>query len=242
MKKNILKVNNLKKSFGKNEILKGISFELDEGQVTTIIGPSGSGKSTLLRCLNLLERADGGEILYEGKNILNNDFKTSDFKGKVAMVFQNFNLFNNMNVLDNCIKAPIKVLNIDRETAKEKAIHNLELVGMGDFLEARPSQLSGGQKQRVAIARALTMDPDLILFDEPTSALDPEMVGEVLTAIRNLRDLGLTMIIVTHEMDFAKKVSDRIIFMDEGVILEEGTPEDIFDNPKFKRTRDFVNF
>lgn len=242
MKKNILKVNNLKKSFGKNEILKGISFELDEGQVTTIIGPSGSGKSTLLRCLNLLERADGGEIIYEGENILNNDFKTSDFKGKVAMVFQNFNLFNNMNVLDNCIKAPVKVLNIDRETAKEKAIHNLELVGMGDFLEARPSQLSGGQKQRVAIARALTMDPDLILFDEPTSALDPEMVGEVLTVIRNLRDLGLTMIIVTHEMDFAKKVSDRIIFMDEGVILEEGTPEDIFDNPKFERTRDFVNF
>lgn len=242
MIKNILKVNNLKKSFGKNEILKGISFELDEGQVTTIIGPSGSGKSTLLRCLNLLERADGGEIIYEGENILNNDFKTSDFKGKVAMVFQNFNLFNNMNVLDNCIKAPVKVLNIDRETAKEKAIHNLELVGMGDFLEARPSQLSGGQKQRVAIARALTMDPDLILFDEPTSALDPEMVGEVLTAIRNLRDLGLTMIIVTHEMDFAKKVSDRIIFMDEGVILEEGTPVDIFDNPKFERTRDFVNF
>lgn len=242
MKKNILKVNNLKKSFGKNEILKGISFELDEGQVTTIIGPSGSGKSTLLRCLNLLERADGGEIIYEGENILNNDFKTSDFKGNVAMVFQNFNLFNNMNVLDNCIKAPMKVLNIDRETAKEKAIHNLELVGMGDFLEARPSQLSGGQKQRVAIARALTMDPDLILFDEPTSALDPEMVGEVLTAIRNLRDLGLTMIIVTHEMDFAKKVSDRIIFMDEGVILEEGTPVDIFDNPKFERTRDFVNF
>lgn len=242
MKKNILKVNNLKKSFGKNEILKGISFELDEGQVTTIIGPSGSGKSTLLRCLNLLERADGGEIIYEGENILNNDFKTSDFKGKVAMVFQNFNLFNNMNVLDNCIKAPMKVLNIDRKTAKAKAIHNLELVGMGDFLEARPSQLSGGQKQRVAIARALTMDPDLILFDEPTSALDPEMVGEVLTAIRNLRDLGLTMIIVTHEMDFAKKVSDRIIFMDEGVILEEGTSEDIFDNPKFERTRDFVNF
>lgn len=242
MNKNILKVNNLKKSFGQNEILKGISFELDEGQVTTIIGPSGSGKSTLLRCLNLLERPDGGEIIYEGENILNNDFRTSDFKGKVAMVFQNFNLFNNMNVLDNCIKAPIKVLNIDRDTAKKKAIHNLELVGMGDFLEARPSQLSGGQKQRVAIARALTMDPDLILFDEPTSALDPEMVGEVLSAIRNLRDLGLTMIIVTHEMDFAKKVSDKVIFMDGGKILEEGSPEDIFDNPKFERTRDFVNF
>ena len=242
MKKNILKVNNLKKSFGQNEILKEISFELDEGQVTTIIGPSGSGKSTLLRCLNLLERPDGGEIIYEGKNILNSDFRTSDFKGKVAMVFQNFNLFNNMNVLDNCIKAPIKVLNIDRDTAKKKAIHNLELVGMGDFLEARPSQLSGGQKQRVAIARALTMDPDLILFDEPTSALDPEMVGEVLSAIRNLRDLGLTMIIVTHEMDFAKKVSDKVIFMDGGKILEEGSPEDIFDNPKFERTRDFVNF
>lgn len=242
MKKNILKVNNLKKSFGQNEILKGISFELDEGQVTTIIGPSGSGKSTLLRCLNLLERPDGGEIIYEGKNILNSDFRTSDFKGKVAMVFQNFNLFNNMNVLDNCIKAPIKVLNIDRDTAKKKAIHNLELVGMGDFLKARPSQLSGGQKQRVAIARALTMDPDLILFDEPTSALDPEMVGEVLSAIRNLRDLGLTMIIVTHEMDFAKKVSDKVIFMDGGKILEEGSPEDIFDNPKFERTRDFVNF
>lgn len=242
MKKNILKVNNLKKSFGQNEILKGISFELDEGQVTTIIGPSGSGKSTLLRCLNLLERPDGGEIIYEGENILNNDFRTSDFKGKVAMVFQNFNLFNNMNVLDNCIKAPIKVLNIDRETAKKKAIHNLELVGMGDFLEARPSQLSGGQKQRVAIARALTMDPDLILFDEPTSALDPEMVGEVLSAIRNLRDLGLTMIIVTHEMDFAKKVSDKVIFMDGGKILEEGSPEEIFENPKFERTRDFVNF
>ena len=241
MKKNILKVNNLKKSFGQNEILKGISFELDEGQVTTIIGPSGSGKSTLLRCLNLLERPDGGEIIYEGKNILNSDFRTSYFKGKVAMVFQNFNLFNNMNVLDNCIKAPIKVLNIDRDTAKKKAIHNLELVGMGDFLEARPSQLSGGQKQRVAIARALTMDPDLILFDEPTSALDPEMVGEVLSAIRNLRDLGLTMIIVTHEMDFAKKVSDKVIFMDGGKILEEGSPEDIFDNPKFERTRDFVN-
>ena len=242
MKKNILKVNNLKKSFGQNEILKGISFELDEGQVTTIIGPSGSGKSTLLRCLNLLERPDGGEIIYEGKNILNNDFRTSDFKGKVAMVFQNFNLFNNMNVLDNCIKAPIKVLNIDRDTAKKKAIHNLELVGMGDFLEARPSQLSGGQKQRVAIARALTMDPDLILLDEPTSALDPEMVGEVLSAIRNLRDLGLTMIIVTHEMDFAKKVSDKVIFMDGGKILEEGSPEEIFENPKFERTRDFVNF
>lgn len=242
MKKNILKVNNLKKSFGQNEILKGISFELDEGQVTTIIGPSGSGKSTLLRCLNLLERPDVGEIIYEGKNILNSDFRTSDFKGKVAMVFQNFNLFNNMNVLDNCIKAPIKVLNIDRDTAKKKAIHNLELVGMGDFLEARPSQLSGGQKQRVAIARALTMDPDLILFDEPTSALDPEMVGEVLSAIRNLRDLGLTMIIVTHEMDFAKKVSDKVIFMDGGKILEKGSPEDIFDNPKFERTRDFVNF
>lgn len=242
MKKNILKVNNLKKSFGQNEILKGISFELDEGQVTTIIGPSGSGKSTLLRCLNLLERPDCGEIIYEGKNILNSDFRTSDFRGKVAMVFQNFNLFNNMNVLDNCIKAPIKVLNIDRDTAKKKAIHNLELVGMGDFLEARPSQLSGGQKQRVAIARALTMDPDLILFDEPTSALDPEMVGEVLSAIRNLRDLGLTMIIVTHEMDFAKKVSDKVIFMDGGKILEEGSPEDIFDNPKFERTRDFVNF
>lgn len=242
MKKNILKVNNLKKSFGQNEILKGISFELDEGQVTTIIGPSGSGKSTLLRCLNLLERPDGGEIIYEGENILNNDFRTSDFKGKVAMVFQNFNLFNNMNVLDNCIKAPIKVLNIDRDTAKKKAIHNLELVGMGDFLEARPSQLSGGQKQRVAIARALTMDPDLILFDEPTSALDPEMVGEVLSAIRNLRDLGLTMIIVTHEMDFAKKVSDKVIFMDGGKILEEGSPEEIFENPKFERTRDFVNF
>lgn len=242
MKKNILKVNNLKKSFGQNEILKEISFELDEGQVTTIIGPSGSGKSTLLRCLNLLERPDGGEIIYEGKNILNSDFRTSDFKGKVAMVFQNFNLFNNMNVLDNCIKAPIKVLNIDRDTAKKKAIYNLELVGMGDFLEARPSQLSGGQKQRVAIARALTMDPDLILFDEPTSALDPEMVGEVLSAIRNLRDLGLTMIIVTHEMDFAKKVSDKVIFMDGGKILEEGSPEDIFDNPKFERTRDFVNF
>lgn len=242
MNKNILKVNNLKKSFGQNEILKGISFELDEGQVTTIIGPSGSGKSTLLRCLNLLERSDGGEIIYEGKNILNNDFRTSDFKGKVAMVFQNFNLFNNMNVLDNCIKAPIKVLNIDRDTAKKKAIHNLELVGMGDFLEARPSQLSGGQKQRVAIARALTMDPDLILFDEPTSALDPEMVGEVLSAIRNLRDLGLTMIIVTHEMDFAKKVSDKVIFMDGGKILEEGSPEEIFENPKFERTRDFVNF
>lgn len=242
MKKNILKVNNLKKSFGQNEILKGIYFELDEGQVTTIIGPSGSGKSTLLRCLNLLERPDGGEIIYEGKNILNNDFRTSDFKGKVAMVFQNFNLFNNLNVFDNCIKAPIKVLNVDRETAKKKAIHNLELVGMGDFLEARPSQLSGGQKQRVAIARALTMDPDLILFDEPTSALDPEMVGEVLSAIRNLRDLGLTMIIVIHEMDFAKKVSDKVIFMDGGKILEEGSPEDIFDNPKFERTRDFVNF
>ncbi|MDO5028485.1 MAG: amino acid ABC transporter ATP-binding protein [Bacillota bacterium] len=241
MERNLLQVKNLRKSFGANEILKGISFNLQQGQVISLIGPSGSGKSTLLRCLNLLERPDQGEIFYKGQNILEGDFKTADFKGKVAMVFQNFNLFNNMTVLENCTRAPIKVLNKDRKQVESQAIHNLELVGMADFLQARPRQLSGGQKQRVAIARALTMEPDLILFDEPTSALDPEMVGEVLATIKNLRDLGMTMLIVSHEMDFVSRVSDRIIFMDQGSILEEGNPEEIFTNPQQQRTKDFLS-
>lgn len=238
---NIIEIKNLKKSFGSKKILKGLSLNLEKGQVVSLIGPSGSGKSTFLRCINLLERPDCGEIIYKGENILQGDFKTADFKGKLAMVFQNFNLFNNMNVLDNCTKAPIKVLKASREEVEEKAIKNLDLVGMGDFIKARSSQLSGGQKQRVAIARALTMDPDIILFDEPTSALDPEMVGEVLSTINNLKDLGLTMLIVSHEMDFVRRVSDKIIFMDQGKILEEGSPDQIFTSPKYDRTRQFLN-
>lgn len=240
MANNIIEVKKLKKSFGDNEVLKGIDFSVKEGEVITIIGSSGSGKSTLLRCLNLLERPDSGEVIFKGENILSKNIKVSKFREHLGMVFQQFNLFNNMNVLQNCTIAQEKVLGRKTDEAKEKAKHYLELVGMEEFINARPSQLSGGQKQRVAIARALAMEPNVILFDEPTSALDPEMVDEVLNTMNKLAELGFTMIVVTHEMEFARRVSDRVIFMDKGVILEEGSPEKIFTNPEYERTREFL--
>lgn len=237
---NIIKVNNLEKKFGENLVLKDINMEVDKGEVVTIIGSSGSGKSTFLRCLNLLETPTSGEILYKDENILANNFDERKFRTKVGMVFQNFNLFENKNVLENCILGQVKVLKIPRDQAEKKARKYLNLVGMEAFVNAKPSQISGGQKQRVAIARALCMDPEVLLFDEPTSALDPEMVGEVLDVMTKLAKEGITMIVVTHEMDFAREVSTRVLFMDEGVILEDSTPEELFTNPKNERTREFL--
>ncbi len=239
--KTIIEVKNLKKNFGDNTILKDINFDVKEGEVTCIIGPSGSGKSTLLRCLNLLEDPSGGHIIFDGKDVLDRSMPVYEYRKNLGMVFQQFNLFYNMDVLKNCVIAQEKVLKRDRKTAEEKALHYLDLVGMGEYINAKPNQLSGGQKQRVAIARALAMEPKMMLFDEPTSALDPEMVGEVLNTMRDLADMGLTMIVVTHEMDFARKVANRIVFMDDGVILEDGSPEEVFDNPKHERTREFIN-
>ena len=234
----IIKVEHLVKFFGKNEILKDISFDVAKGDVISIIGSSGSGKSTMLRCINMLEEKTGGEIYFHGKRI--SDLKLSDYRAKVGMVFQQFNLFNNMTVLKNCMVGQCDVLKRSKSEAKEKALKYLEKVGMLPYINARPKQLSGGQKQRVAIARALAMDPEVILFDEPTSALDPEMVGEVLQVIRGLAGSGLTMLIVTHEMTFARDVSDRVIFMDGGLIVEEDVPEVIFGDPKMPRTREFL--
>ena len=205
-----------------------------------IIGSSGSGKSTLLRCINLLEKPSGGRIIYKGKNILDARLDLQAYRTKLGMVFQQFNLFNNHNVLSNCMVGQIKVLKRSKEEAREVAMKYLKVVGMEQFIHAKPNQLSGGQKQRVAIARALSMDPEVMLFDEPTSALDPEMVGEVLKVMRELAESGLTMMIVTHEMGFAREVSDRVVFMDKGVIAEEGSPEQIFNNPKNERTREFL--
>lgn len=236
----IIEIKHLKKNFGANEVLKDISLSIHRGEVMTIIGSSGSGKSTLLRCINLLETPTDGEILYHGDNVLAPDYSLSKYRTHLGMVFQQFNLFNNMNVLKNCMSGQITVLKRSKEEARKIAIENLEKVGMERFLDAKPNQLSGGQKQRVAIARALSMDPEVMLFDEPTSALDPEMVGEVLKAMKLLAQTGLTMIIVTHEMAFAKDVSDRVLFMDGGVVAEEGTAEDIFVNPKEERTREFL--
>lgn len=236
----ILEIKNLKKSYGKNEVLKGIDLDVGKGEVVTIIGSSGSGKSTLLRCVNHLEKPDGGEIVYRGKNVLTPGYDLPKYRAHLGMVFQQFNLFNNMNVLENCITGQTTVLKRSKEEAKKIALENLNKVGMEKYIDAKPTQLSGGQKQRVAIARALSMDPDVMLFDEPTSALDPEMVGEVLKTIKDLAHTGLTMIIVTHEMAFAKDVSDRVIFMDQGVIAEEDTPQEIFMNPKEERTREFL--
>jgi len=210
------------------------------GEVISVIGSSGSGKSTFLRCLNLLEQPTSGQILFEGKNILDRDFNVTGYRSKVGMVFQSFNLFNNANVLKNCVLGQIKVLKRSKKEAEAEAMKYLELVGMAKYVKARPSQLSGGQKQRVAIARALAMNPDVLLFDEPTSALDPEMVGEVLSVMRELSTTGLTMIVVTHEMQFAREVSSRVVFMDEGVVLEDSTPEEIFTAPKQRRTREFL--
>lgn len=237
---NIIKVNNLEKKFGQNLVLKDINMEVQKGEVVTIIGSSGSGKSTLLRCLNLLEEPTSGEILYKNENILDKKFDLRAYRTKVGMVFQNFNLFENKTVLQNCTLSQEKVLKISKKDAEEKAKKFLQLVGMDQYINAKPSQISGGQKQRVAIARALCMDPEVLLFDEPTSALDPEMVGEVLEVMTKLAKEGITMIVVTHEMDFAIEVSTRVLFMNDGIILEEGSPEEIFTNPKNQRTKDFL--
>lgn len=236
----ILEIKDLHKSFGNNEILKGVDFSVEEGQVITIIGSSGSGKSTLLRCINLLEMPDAGQIIFEGRDILHEDIEENDHRKNLGMVFQNFNLFNNLNVLENTCIGQTKVLNRNRKEAEEKALYYLGLVGMDAYKNAKPHQLSGGQKQRVAIARAITMEPKILLFDEPTSSLDPEMVGEVLATMKKLAQLGFTMIVVTHEMDFAREVSDRVIFMDQGKILENLDPETMFTNPRENRTREFL--
>lgn len=239
MSEKIIEINHLMKSFGNHEVLKDINFSVKKGDITSIIGASGSGKSTLLRCINLLETPSGGEINFNGENIL----ETKDipsYRTKVGMVFQNFNLFENMNVLQNCMIGLEKVLKIDKKEAKEKSLYYLEKVGMMPYINAKPKQLSGGQKQRVAIARALAMQPEVLLFDEPTSALDPQMVGEVLAVIKTLANEGFTMIIVTHEMAFAKEISNHVVFMHNGIILEEGTSEDIFVNPKHDETKEFL--
>ena len=236
----VIEINHLNKSFGENEVLKDINFSVKKGEVVCLIGSSGSGKSTLLRCINLLEKPSGGEILFNGENILNDKHEIEKYRTNLGMVFQQFNLFNNLNVLSNCTVGQQKVLGRSKEEAKEKALKFLEVVGMAKYQNAKPSQLSGGQKQRVAIARALSMDPKVMLFDEPTSALDPEMVGEVLKVMRMLADQGNTMLIVTHEMEFAKEVSDRIVFMDKGVIVEDGPPEQVLVNPKHDRTKAFL--
>ena len=237
----ILQVNHLSKSFGSHEVLRDIDFTVKKGDVTSIIGASGSGKSTLLRCINLLEIPTSGEILYHGKNVVAKGFNAPGYRSHVGMVFQSFNLFNNMTVLENCIVGQVKVLKRSREEARSRAMQYLEKVGMTPYINARPRQISGGQKQRVAIARALAMDPEVLLFDEPTSALDPEMVGEVLAVMRSLAREGMTMLVVTHEMAFARDVSNHVVYMNQGVICEEGTPEALFGNPQKQETRDFLS-
>ncbi|WFR55405.1 amino acid ABC transporter ATP-binding protein [Anaerocolumna sp. AGMB13025] len=237
----VIDIQHLSKSFGSHEVLKDIDFSVNKGEVVCIIGSSGSGKSTLLRCVNLLEKPSGGQIIYNGENILDNKHNIYAYRTKLGMVFQQFNLFNNHNVLSNCMVGQLKVLGRSKEEAKEVAMKYLKIVGMEQYINAKPRQLSGGQKQRVAIARALSMEPDVMLFDEPTSALDPEMVGEVLKVMKELAESGLTMLVVTHEMGFAKEVAGRVVFMDKGVIAEEGTPEQIFNSPTEERTREFLH-
>jgi putative lysine transport system ATP-binding protein len=237
---NIIEVQHLSKSFGSNEILKDINFSVNKGEVVCIIGASGSGKSTLLRCINLLEKPTGGKVLYKGRNILDDKHDVYAYRTKLGMVFQQFNLFNNHDVLGNCMIGQLKVLKRSKAEAEETAMKYLKVVGMDQYINAKPRQLSGGQKQRVAIARALSMEPDVMLFDEPTSALDPEMVGEVLAVMKELAESGLTMLVVTHEMGFASEVADRVVFMDKGIIEEEGPPEKIFLNPENERTREFL--
>ncbi|QAA33841.1 amino acid ABC transporter ATP-binding protein [Clostridium manihotivorum] len=237
---NVIEIKHLSKSFGTHEVLKDIDFSVRKGEVVCIIGSSGSGKSTLLRCVNLLEKPTGGEIIYKGENILDDKHDIYAYRTKLGMVFQSFNLFNNHNVLSNCVVGQVKVLKRSKAEAEAVARKYLKVVGMEQYINAKPKQLSGGQRQRVAIARALSMEPDVMLFDEPTSALDPEMVGEVLKVMKELADSGLTMLIVTHEMGFAEEVSDRVVFMDKGVIAEEGTPEQIFKKPTQERTREFL--
>jgi len=236
----IIDIKHLSKSFGTHEVLKDINFSVNKGEVVCIIGPSGSGKSTLLRCINLLEKPSSGEIIYRGENILDDKHDIYSYRTKLGMVFQQFNLFNNHDVLSNCIVGQRKVLKRSKEEAKKIAMKYLKVVGMDQYVNAKPKQLSGGQKQRVAIARALSMEPDVMLFDEPTSALDPEMVGEVLKVMKELAEAGLTMLIVTHEMEFARDVADRVLFMDKGIIEEEGSPEQIFNNPAKERTKEFL--
>ena len=236
----ILEIRHLSKSFGSHEVLRDIDFTVKKGDVTSIIGASGSGKSTLLRCINLLETPTSGEILYHGENVASGKVNAAQYRSHVGMVFQSFNLFNNMTVLENCMVGQIKVLKKDKETARKRAMEYLEKVGMAPYIQAKPRQISGGQKQRVAIARALAMGPEVLLFDEPTSALDPEMVGEVLAVMRDLAKSGLTMLVVTHEMGFARDVSKQVVFMDNGIIAEQGDPETIFTNPSLPRTKEFL--
>ena len=237
----ILRLFHLEKQFGTHAVLRDISFSVEKGEVISIIGSSGSGKSTMLRCINLLETPTGGQIFFEGKDITAKDVDLSRYRARVGMVFQQFNLFHNMSVLANCVSPQTTVLGRKKQEAEERAREYLSRVGMSAYLDARPAQLSGGQKQRVAIARTLAMDPDIILFDEPTSALDPEMVGEVLEVMQSLAQTGLTMLVVTHEMAFARDVSSRVMFMDDGVIAEDGLPEEIFQAPKQARTREFLS-
>ena len=237
----ILKIRHLSKAFGKNVVLRDIDFTVNKGDVISIIGASGSGKSTLLRCINLLETPTSGKIIYDEKDVATGKVNAPEYRSHVGMVFQSFNLFNNMTVLENCMVGQIKVLKKDKEKAREDAMFYLQKVGMAPYINAKPRQLSGGQKQRVAIARALAMNPEILLFDEPTSALDPEMVGEVLNVMQTLAHEGMTMLVVTHEMAFARDVSNRVVYMKEGIICEEGTPQQIFENPQRQETKDFLS-
>ena len=241
MSETILTISHLRKDFGSNQVLKDVDFQVEKGDVTCIIGASGSGKSTLLRCINLLETPTSGEILFHGQSILTGKVDQCAYRAKVGMVFQSFNLFNNMTVLENCMIGQTMVLKKGKEEARQAAMLYLERVGMAPYINAKPRQMSGGQKQRVAIARALAMDPEMLLFDEPTSALDPEMVGEVLSVMTDLAKTGLTMLVVTHEMAFARAVSSKVVFMNDGVILEQGDPESIFTSPKEQRTKEFLS-
>ena len=237
----IIEIDHLRKQFGDHEVLKDISLSVHKGEVVSIIGSSGSGKSTMLRCINLLETPTAGDILYKGKSIMSRDTDIRKYRAEVGMVFQQFNLFNNMTALKNCMIGQMKVLGRSREEAQTIAMEYLEKVGMSRYVNAKPRQLSGGQKQRVAIARALAMEPEVLLFDEPTSALDPQMVGEVLDVMRSLAEDGLTMIVVTHEMAFARDVSSNVVFMSGGVICEQGSPKDIFENPQDPKTQEFLS-
>jgi len=241
MAEKILQINHLSKSFGKNVVLKDIDFSVNQGDVISVIGASGSGKSTLLRCINLLETPTAGEILYHGTNVADRHVKAPEYRSHVGMVFQSFNLFNNMTVLENCMIGQIKVLKRKKAEAKEIAMNYLHKVGMAPYINAKPRQISGGQKQRVAIARALAMNPEVLLFDEPTSALDPEMVGEVLEVMHQLAQEGMTMMVVTHEMAFARDVSNRVVYMKDGIIWEQGSPEQLFGDPQKPETRDFLS-
>ena len=237
----IIELSHLEKSFGDHVVLRDINLSVRRGEVISVIGSSGSGKSTMLRCINLLETPSGGNIYYRGCDIESGENKLNEYRTKVGMVFQQFNLFNNMTALDNCIKPQTIVLGRSKEEARKVALENIEKVGMSAYVNAKPSQLSGGQKQRIAISRALSMNPEVILFDEPTSALDPEMVGEVLKVMTELAQEGMTMVVVTHEMGFAKEVANRVIFMSDGVIKEENSPEEFFSNPKDERLQDFLS-